>query len=554
MRKISWAVFASLAGAMAFGQTPDSAVKFEVADVHASPKAQNQNFRSPAAANGRYTVRYATMLDLIRTAYGVEADKVLGGPSWLEMRKFDIIAKVPGNAKVDDWKPALQTLLADRFKLAIHRDTKPLPTYALTAGKKLQLKDAEGTEAPGCKTQSSIAPSTAPDSGGATIGSLNGTPLTMNSDVIVQFSCRNLSTPKLGEQIRSMLGTSLVQSPILDRTGLKGSYNFDLHITLQVATVLASGGLATNNIISEALEKQIGLKLERVDVPTPVILVDSVDEQPSGNPPGLAEAMPPIPPPAEFEVASVKLVDPSGPVAMGLRVQPGGRFVATGIPLTVLMSLAFSNVGYSRLTGLPTWMSSVRIDVNAKAPEGTEVSTSDTDTLAPMVLSLLKDRFGLKYHSEEQQVTSYTLMAAKPKLKQSDPKSRTYCKSGPAPAGAGVAGSLITCQNISMDEFADWLLGKASELTWPVLNGTDLAGRWDFSFTYSPLGAALRTALASGGVSASASGGTAVATDPIGGATLFDALEKQAGLKLTAQKRPQQMIVIDHLEQKPIEN
>jgi uncharacterized protein (TIGR03435 family) len=146
------------------------------------------------------------------------------------------------------------------------------------------------------------------------------------------------------------------------------------------------------------------------------------------------------------------------------------------------------------------------------------------------------------------------LIAAKPKLKQSDPKSRTYCKSGPAPAGSAAASSLITCQNISMEEFADWLRGKAPELTWPVLNGTDLEGRWDFTFIFSPIGAALRTALAGGGVSASAASSPATATDPIGGASIFEGLEKQTGLRLVAQKRPQQMIVIDHLEQKPIEN
>ncbi len=554
MRKILWTVFFSLAACLGFGQTPESADKFEAADVHASPKAQNQNFRTPAAANGRYTVRYATMVDLIRTSYGVEADKVLGGPSWLEMRKFDIVAKVPSDAKVEDWKPALQALLADRFKLVLHQDTKPLPAYALTAGKKPQLKEAEGTEEAGCKTQTSVAPSTATDSGGATLGAVNGTPIGLNSDLNVQFLCRNLTIPKLGEQIRSMLGASLIQSPILDRTGLKGAYNFDVRITMQMATMLTSGGTSVGNLISDALEKQLGLKLERVDVPTPVILVDSVAEQPSDNSPGLAEIMPPIPPPAEFEVASVKLVDPNpnGPSAMSMRAQPGGRFVATGIPLSILMSLAFSNEGYSRVTGTPTWMGSVRVDVNAKAPAGVEISTSDRETLAPMMLSLLKERFGLKYHSEEQQVTAYTLVAAKPKLKQSDPKSRTYCKSGSAPAGSPAGTQIITCQNISMDEFADWLRGRAQELTWPVLNGTDLDGRWDFSFTFSPLGAALRTALAGGG--ASAAGGPAMAADPIGGVTIFEALEKQAGLKLTAQKRPQQMIVIDHLEQKPTEN
>ena len=61
--------------------------------------------------NGKYELRRATMVDLIRTAYGVEADKVVGGPHWLEMDRFDIIAKTPSPTTPDTVKPMLQALL-----------------------------------------------------------------------------------------------------------------------------------------------------------------------------------------------------------------------------------------------------------------------------------------------------------------------------------------------------------------------------------------------------------------------------------------------------------
>jgi hypothetical protein len=79
--------------------------------------------------------------------------------------------------------------------------------------------------------------------------------------------------------------------------------------------------------IFEAVDKQLGLKLEQKQIPTPVMVVDSVNEKPSENPPGVAEALPMVPAPTEFEVASVKPTDPS---ERGLRfqMQPGGRLNA----------------------------------------------------------------------------------------------------------------------------------------------------------------------------------------------------------------------------------
>src|SRR5262245_23482818 len=87
-------VFTALAG---FGQTPEKLPSFDAADVHASPKNPNPNVQSLGgfARGGRYQFRNATMVDLISSAYALEPEKVLGGPSWLETDRFDILAKAP---------------------------------------------------------------------------------------------------------------------------------------------------------------------------------------------------------------------------------------------------------------------------------------------------------------------------------------------------------------------------------------------------------------------------------------------------------------------------
>ena len=83
---------------------------------------------------GRYELRTATMVDLIKLAYGVEDDNVIGGPNWLEFDRYNLIAKAPPAASAEKIRSMLQSLLADRFKLVVHKDTKPLPQYVLSAG------------------------------------------------------------------------------------------------------------------------------------------------------------------------------------------------------------------------------------------------------------------------------------------------------------------------------------------------------------------------------------------------------------------------------------
>jgi uncharacterized protein (TIGR03435 family) len=160
-------------------------------------------------------------------------------------------------------------------------------------------------------------------------------------------------------------------------------------------------------------------------------------------------------------------------------------------------------------------------------------------------------------------VNAYTLVQAKPKLKKADPERRTGCKTANAPArsntgtpfgGIGLPSRLVTCQNITMAQFADQLQILATNYVhYPVLDGTSLEGAWDFSFTYSPIPAA-QLAGVRGAPPPGAGAGAIAASDPVGGTSLFDAVEKQLGLKLEMQKRSYPVFVIDHIEEKPTEN
>ena len=100
-----------------------------------------------------------------------------------------------------------------------------------------------------------------------------------------------------------------------------------------------------------------------------------------------------------------------------------------------------------------------------------------------------------------------------------------------------------------MAQFADQIHSRVPGPGWPVLDSTGIEGGWDFALTY-----VRSVASGSSGEVAQGAGAGPVASDPGGGLTIFEALEKQLGLKLESQKRPMTVTVIDHLEQKVTEN
>ena len=287
MRTFAGIIFLAFFSTVALGQSAETpSATFEIADVHVSPH-RTYPFMSGGTLNGdRFIIRDATMVDLIVAAYGVEDDNVLGGPSWLEMDRFDVIAKAPRNTSPDTLKLMLQALLADRFKLVVHTDSKPVSAFVLTVGKdKPKLKDSEGGDKSGCDPQQQ-----------------NPTPGTIQ---YIMVSCHNVTMETFAGILHDFAGGYLTK-PVVDSTGLKGSYDFDFKWTGRGQLAQAGDdGIS----IFDAMDKQLGLKLDLGKTPMPVLLVDRVNQRPTENLPAVARILPP-PEPAEFDVAVIK---PSAP-------------------------------------------------------------------------------------------------------------------------------------------------------------------------------------------------------------------------------------------------
>ncbi|HXE63644.1 MAG TPA: TIGR03435 family protein [Bryobacteraceae bacterium] len=498
---------------------PANPTTFTLADVHVSPHSNSPSVRGGGIRNGRYELRSATMVDLIARAWGVDNASVLSGPAWLETDRFDVIASVPATATPEALQPMLQALLADRFRLAVHHDSKPVQAWVLTAGKHPLIKQSDSSDDGGCRRDpaESIV--------------INGV-----------MSCHNATMQQFVDMLEIPYGpvtSYLGNYPVRDLTELKGSWDFTMKWT-------GRGGLANAGsegvTLFDAVEKQLGLRLELKPTPLPVIVVDSVNRIPTGNAPGISREMPELP--TRFDVAEIKLSNLDAPVRA--RFQPGGRYTVRGVTLLGLIKHAWSLDRYDdMIVNAPKWMESDRVDVIAKAagPEGPSGVLKDDDTLKLMLRQLIEDSFKMVVHTEEQPVTVYALVPANPKLKKADPANRTGCRYTGAKGAGQVASQLSAwnCQNMSTAQLADWLPQVVQAQAWldhPVVDETGMEGSWDFSLTFStPSAFQAHTAL-----------------DPNGALSLFEAMEKQLGLRLQTRKHPMPVLVIDHIEQTPTGN
>lgn len=518
---------------------------FDLADVHASPHSNTPFFRGGDLRGGQYIVRQGSMVDLIANAYGVPNDNVLSGPAWLDTYRFDIVAKAPRTTSPEDVKLMLRNLLADRFHLVVHNDTKPIPSYVLrvdTARGGPKLREAADTSAsPNCEQHHTP---TLPD---GTLGHFS-------------VNCHNETMDAFRPFLADLGNLYMPNKPLVNATDLKGAYDFDLEFTYKPAP----GGLT----IFDAVDKQLGLKLALEDYPTPVIVVDSVNDKPSPNPPGVKELPPP--PPAVFDVS---VITPSKPdTRLGLQIK-GGQVNVTGVTMKFLITWAWGlNPNNSEaVVGAPKWMSEDHYDILGKAtppdPQASGRNAApqiDFDALQEMMRSLVMDRLKLQSHMEDRPADAYALVAVSPKMKKGDPMMRTGCKEGPGPDGKDprianpILGRLLTCQNMTMAEFGEQLRSLAGGyIFYPVEDHTGLEGGYDFTLSFSTAGQLQsgppRTASSDSSNPSSSGSSSSNASEPNGGISLFDAINKQLGLKLEKQKRPEPMLVIDHIE-KPTDN
>jgi uncharacterized protein (TIGR03435 family) len=543
MRAFAGIILLALSGPLR-AQSADNPPAFEAADVHVSPHRFLTFFQGGVLRGDRYVLRQATMVDLIATAYGVDGSNVQGGPIWLETDRFDITGKVPATTPPATLKLMLQSLLQDRFKLVLHNGSKPMPVFVLTTGKsKPKLKEAEGSGDADCKYQ--------------------GQPPTPGTVASIVFACHHTSVEEFAHNVHEWARDYLTD-PVLDSTGLKGSWDF--HIKWTPKLLLQKAGPDGISIF-DAVDQQLGLKLERQMAPRPVLIVDTINQKPTPNQPDLEKILP-SPPPPQFDVATIKPAMPGGQVHGGMS---GGQINVQNTTLRSMLTFAWDlNPNDEEvLVGAPKWLDVDRFDILAKvvndapASAGANAQRIDIEDLRPMLQALLEDRFKLKAHIEDRPVSAYTLIAVNPKLRKADPLSRTRCIEGPGPDRKDprtvnpALNRLVSCQNMTMAQIGDELQRIANGYIYTsVLDATQIKGSWDFTLSFSS--ANLTQAAGGGGAGppsgASAPSSTSATSDPNGALTLFDAVSKQLGLKLEKQRRPAPVLVIDHIQEKPTEN
>jgi uncharacterized protein (TIGR03435 family) len=505
---------AFLLAAFAFAQTADNP-SFTVADVKLS-KPGTINSGSQFVPGGKYLARGVTMLNMISDAYGVEAEMIVGGPNWLDSARYDITTKAPPATDDVTAKLMLRSLLAERFKLVIHKDQKAMPSYALSVSKRgLKLKESA---APG--------PQNCDGSGGGAKD--------------ITMTCQHMTIADLAQQLRQN-ARGYVDQPVVDMTGLKGTYDYTLSWTpkgLLRKPGESEGDKPAGTSLFDAVERQLGLKLELQKQPVPVIVIDKVTEKPTDNPPEVTSKLQKEP--TEFEVADIH---PSAPnTKTDAQFLPGGRIDVKAVTMEFLLTQAY-NVDKEMIVG-PKWFTVDKFDIVAKAPVDLTPEVAMT-----MLKNLLADRFKLKAHMEDQPVPVYALTVSKRglKMKESTGETRSGCKST-----AGDGKRNYTCQNTTMAQLAEKLRQQApAYVDHPVVDLTGLKGAYDFVLSWTP-----KQQFQNGGRGgdAAVTPGASGASDPNGDLTVSEALERQLGIKMEATKHPLPVVVVDHVEQKPTEN
>lgn len=224
-----------------------------------------------------------------------------------------------------------------------------------------------------------------------------------------------------------------------------------------------------------------------------------------------------------FEVASIR---PTPPTPMSLRIEPGGRFIATGAPILQLIMKAYGVRTFQVVAGNNPLMYA-RYDISAK-PEG---NASDEKVLV-MLRTLLADRFKLQFHREKRDTQVYVLTAGKngPKMAVAQPSETGGVRMRGMGRLTGMAASPLQLA----EALSDLRLNGRAFLDRPVLDETGLRGPYNFTLDWTPDGI---------------SGPTPGATGP----SIFTAVQEQLGLKLETRHAAIDFLMMDRLE-KPTEN
>jgi uncharacterized protein (TIGR03435 family) len=231
-----------------WGRVAGAQSGFAVATIRPSAAAVKfEHDGKTETSPGTLRMRDVTVATCIKWAYGVQDSQILG-PSWLQDDHFDITAKAEGPAGDKEMKLMMRGLLAERFKLVFHRQEKELKSFAMTVAKggaKLKVAEGEGKSVMQNSANGTVAKST--------------------------------TMQEFGDMLSGPL-----QTPVVDKTGLPGRYDFTLDFTNYLPEDMKTMRPDAVTVIMSALQGELGLKLEGRKEMVEVMVVDRV-ERPSEN-------------------------------------------------------------------------------------------------------------------------------------------------------------------------------------------------------------------------------------------------------------------------------
>jgi uncharacterized protein (TIGR03435 family) len=245
LRIFPFAALLLLGAAPAVSSAGQSQPAFDVVSIHRNVRGGDARVD---IVQGRVTMNNATLRTLIRNGYDIQNFQFAGGPSWLDSDAYDISAITADHAEVSEkqYRALVRTLLADRFHLKVHWETRQGDVYALVVAKNgPKLKVGDSSKETGLNTN---------------IAGHLGRMVGINAPVFY------LST---------VLGNKL-SHPVIDKTGLQGKYDWTLVWDPD------PGSDSTEPSIFTAVQEQLGLKLDAQKGPVEMLVIDSV-ERPSEN-------------------------------------------------------------------------------------------------------------------------------------------------------------------------------------------------------------------------------------------------------------------------------
>jgi uncharacterized protein (TIGR03435 family) len=282
---VAAAVFAAATSSL-LAQSPEPAtVSFEAASVRQNVSGESNVSVGPQPG-GRFRAVNTPVGLLITIAYQLQPFQVQGAPAWTRSQRFDVVAKLegdppprpPDNAEPDQFALALRTLLADRFKLAVHWETQDLQIYTLT------LARADGKLGPNIRPAAVDCAAAAVERAAA---AKEGRTFNPNTTDRVSCGMRNSrGRIMFGGNSMSFFANGLaneVARPVVDRTGLAGNWDFELTYARDrdrrpdVTDTAPAQADPDGVSLFTALQEQLGLKLESTKGPVRVLVIDRIE-------------------------------------------------------------------------------------------------------------------------------------------------------------------------------------------------------------------------------------------------------------------------------------